>query len=77
MEKKLVARLNEIGQEIGYPYQVLKNGQYQVFDETANPNDETLPMWEHGYKNKLTMHFNNGECKMQRVNKKILWKNIR
>ena len=42
MEKKLVARLNEIGQEIGYPYQVLKNGQYQVFDEKTNAEDVVM-----------------------------------
>ncbi len=42
MEKKLVARLNEIGQEIGYPYQVLKNGQYQVFDENTNLSDVVM-----------------------------------
>ena len=45
MEKKLVARLNEIGQEIGYPYQVLKNGQYQVFDENANAVDVVVVVY--------------------------------
>ena len=45
MEKKLVARLNEIGQEIGYPYQVLKNGQYQVFDEGANSGDVSVVVY--------------------------------
>lgn len=45
MEKKLVARLNEIGQEIGYPYQVLKNGQYQVFDENANGGDVAVVVY--------------------------------
>ena len=45
MEKKLVARLNEIGQEIGYPYQVLKNGQYQVFDENANAEDVVVVVY--------------------------------
>lgn len=31
MVKDLVVRLNEIGQEIGYPYQILKNGEYRPY----------------------------------------------
>ncbi len=33
MENELVNRLNEVGQEVGYPVVVLKNGQYQPFRE--------------------------------------------
>ena len=49
MVKDLVVRLNEIGQEIGYPYQILKNGEYRPYvddgSEVAIVVYEALPEW--------------------------------
>ncbi len=42
MEKKLIARLNEIGLEIGYPYEVLKNGQYRKANCADDKEDVAL-----------------------------------
>ena len=46
------------------------------FVKTGNPNGDNLTNWEKGYESKLTMHFKNGICKMQKVNKGLLWKNM-
>ncbi|MBR5599073.1 MAG: hypothetical protein IKW39_03435 [Alphaproteobacteria bacterium] len=45
MEKKLVARLNEIGQEIGFPYQILKSGQYQPFDAEVDNSEVSMVVY--------------------------------
>ncbi|MBQ8750070.1 MAG: hypothetical protein IJZ30_00330 [Alphaproteobacteria bacterium] len=45
MEKKLIARLNEIGLEVGYPYEVLKNGQYRKTDTQGINDDVALVVY--------------------------------
>ena len=42
MEKNLITRLNEIGLEVGYPYEVLKNGQYRK--QSNKINDDEVAM---------------------------------
>lgn len=45
MEKKLVARLNEVGQEVGYPIVVFKNGQYQPFKEGVDMEEVAMILY--------------------------------
>ena len=45
MGKKLVARLNEVGQEVGYPLVVFKNGQYQPLKEGLDMEDVAMILY--------------------------------
>lgn len=45
MEKKLVARLNEVGQEVGYPIVVFKNGQYRSFEEGIDSGEIAMILY--------------------------------
>ena len=71
MEKKLIARLNEIGLEVGYPYEVLKNGQCRKSTPDNDKDDVAMVVYDKLQNDSLL-----SELSPEDEDKKLVWSQL-